>query len=138
VLCGRGQATLGGAEGVTGPGVVAERGDRLRGGTRDRLGVLGGAKLCLELGVLAGPRCCRGDLVDLVPKQLDAPGKLVRIGEQLGPRRDGGSPGAIGVRYRDDEPRMTAGAIEQGELSSRLQEALLVVLAMDLTQPCAE
>ena len=97
-----------------------------------------GPELGLELGVLARTRGGGRDLIGLVAKQLDAASQLVRIGQELGRGRDAGAPGPVRLRDLRQQRSVAAEPVEQAQLARRLEEALLLVLAVDLGQACAE
>ena len=86
--------------------------------------------------VLAGLQRGGRDLVDLVAEQLAAPLELAVVGQQLGGGGDGRAPRA--PRLTDGCDIVAAEAVEQRELVGTLRQALLLVLAVDLGQPCPE
>ena len=81
-------------------------------------------------------RC--GDLIGLVAEQLDAPGELVGVGQELGRGGYAGAPGAVRIGDRVHEGGVSAETVEQAQLARRFEEALLLVLAVDLGEPRAE
>ena len=138
MLGGRCELALDEREPLGGGILVAERGDRRGRGARDRLGVGRGPELRFELGVLAGPRGRCGDLIGLVAEELDASRELVRIGQELGRGGHAGAPGAVRIGDRLHEGGVPAEAVQQAQLARRLEESLLLVLAVDLGEARAE
>jgi hypothetical protein len=110
------------AHDLAGPLLAVEGGpDRARA-PGDRLAVPRQVEAGLQLGCLARVQACHGDLVELVPQQLQAPVRLPRLDRQLGQR------GAILAPARDrDVDRgakgsMVAERIEQLALPALVEE----------------
>ena len=138
MLGGTREGAFGGAERVAGTLVVSQCRDGLSRRASDRLRMRRGPQRRLQLRVLADAWARTLDLLDLVSEQLDAPGELVLVGQQF--RGSGNRRPPLPVQRPDplEHGRVPAEPVEQRELPRRLEEALLVVLPMDLTQPRAE
>ena len=100
----------------------------------DRLAVLRGRQPRPDLVGLAGPQARGRDLGRLVLEQVEPAGQLARVDRELGQGRAVGPPAldasAIAARARS----VTAERVEQVALPALVEQALLVVLAVDLDE----
>ena len=87
-----------------------------------------------DLVGLAGPEPGRGDLVRFVLEEVDPPGQLARVDRQLRERGPVRAPALDHVGHRGTSRGMPAERVEQVALPALVEQALLVVLAVDLDQ----
>ncbi len=100
----------------------------------DRLAMLGGRQPGPDLVGLAGPEPGRGDLGRLVLEQVHPARQLARVDRQLGQGRPVGAPALDHVGHRRPGRRVPAERVEQVALPALVEQALLVVLAVDLDE----
>ena len=96
--------------------------------------MLGGRQPGADLVGLAGSQPCRRDLGRLVLEQVDPAGQLARVDRQLRERGAVGAPALDDVGHRRTGRAVTAERVEQVALPALVEQALLVVLAVDLDQ----
>ena len=87
-----------------------------------------------QLGRLAGAEASAADLLDLVPQQLEPPLDLARLEVDVRERRSVLAPALDGPRHRKAQLRVTAERVEQLALPALVEEARLLVLAVDLDE----
>ena len=118
--------------------LIAQGADRGVGRAGNRLGVGGAAQLPLQGLVLARLHRCGRDLVDLVAQQLHPARQLVLVGEHLRGLGDGPTPRAVRRCHFQHAAIQLPETIEQGQLPVAGQQALLLMLSVDLGQPRAQ
>ena len=124
------------ADDVAGPAAVRGQGLAQRGRPAgDGLAVLGRGQSRGDLVGLAGSQPRGGDLADLVVEQVQAPRDLARVErrrveQRPGSRASARPPSAIVAAQR----LVAAPAVEQVALPALVEQAALVVLAVDLDQ----
>ena len=96
--------------------------------------MLGGRQPGADLVGFADSQPCRRDLGRLVLEQLEASGQLARLDGELGQRGAVRAPAGDGVGDRAPCIGVAAIRVEQVPLPALIEEALLVVLAMDLDE----
>ena len=100
----------------------------------DRLAMLGGRQPSPDLVGLAGPEPGRGDLLRFVLEEVHPPRQLARVDRQLRQRGPVRAPALDHVGRRGTSRGMPAVRVEQVALPALVEQALLVVLAVDLDQ----
>ena len=130
-------ARLAGGQGGRLARAVALGRERLPDGRRspgDRLAVLGGRQPRPDLLRLARSQPRPGDLRHLVLEEVDPPGQLAWVDRQLGQRGPIGPPPLDDVGHRRAGRGVPAERVEDVALPAFVEQALLVVLAVDLDQ----
>ena len=100
----------------------------------DRLAMLGGRQPRPDLVGLAGSESGGGDLGRLVLEEVHPARELARVDRQLGEGRPVGAPALDHVGHRRARRRVPAVGVEQVALPALVEQALLVVLAVDLDE----
>ena len=120
---------------LAGTGALRRQGlvDRRRS-PGDRLAMLGCRQARPDLVGLARSEPGGGDLGGLVLEQVEPAGQLARLDGQLGQRRPVCPPALDGVGHRGSSGAVPAERVEQVALPSFVEQALLVVLAVDLDE----
>ena len=96
--------------------------------------MLGGRQPGADLVGLADSQPCGRDLGRLVLEQVHPAGELARVDRQLRQRRAVGPPAFHDAGHRHPGRFVTAIGVEQVALPALVEQALLVVLAVDLDQ----
>ena len=128
-------ASQGLGDSLAGPaGIADERFAELRAGPGDRLAVLGGLEAHPDLLRFAGPKASGQDLGRLVLVHRELAGHLARIERELG--QDGAvrPPLLDGLGHACPRVCMPAERVEEVALGPLVEQALLLVLAVNLDQ----
>jgi hypothetical protein len=96
--------------------------------------VLSGIEASPDLGRLSRPELRGGDLIRLVLVELETARQLARIELQLGKGSPVGAPAVDGRGDIASELAIVAERVEQVALPALVEQALLLVLAMDLDE----
>ena len=100
----------------------------------DRLAMLGGGQPRPDLVRLAGSEAGGGDLARLVLEHLEPPGQLAGIDDQLVEGRAIGAPAIDGGFHGRPQLPVPPERVEEVALPALVEQALLVVLAVDLDE----